>query len=158
DGFATLHELGAIDEDNELTNLGRDLARLPIDPRLGRMVLEASREACLPQVLIIAAALSVQDPRQRPLDKPEPADAAHAHFADVRSDFLAYINLWFAYQDQLKNLSSSKLRRWCKDSYLSYVRMREWADVHQQLRSIAHEALSVHTDHRRDRKWKTSDL
>jgi ATP-dependent helicase HrpA len=158
DGLATLHELGAIDADNQLTPLGRDLAKLPIDPRISRMVLEAVREGCLPQVLIIASALSIQDPRERPLDKQQPADEAHARFNDERSDFLGYLKLWLAFHDELERLSHSKLRKWCKDNFLSYVRMREWLDVHQQLRAMAHEVFSIHHNPRRVQKISPDEM
>ena len=139
DGFATLHELGAIDENNELTPLGRDLSRIPIDPKIARMILAARHEHVLDDVLVIAAALSVQDPRERPMDQQEPADAAHAQFRDPTSDFLGYLRLWDAYHEQAKHLSHSKLRKWCKENFLSYVRLREWHDIHQQLHQIAAE-------------------
>ncbi|HYO11127.1 MAG TPA: ATP-dependent RNA helicase HrpA [Tepidisphaeraceae bacterium] len=151
DGLQTLHELGAIDEQNQLTPLGRDLAKLPIDPRLGRMVLAAADERCLDQVLILAAVLSIQDPRERPMEKQEQADAAHARFADERSDFLGLLKLWVFYQAQKENLSHGKLRKACKENFVSYIRMREWDDVHSQLRTIAGEVLHLrhkrHFDH-----------
>jgi ATP-dependent helicase HrpA len=158
DGLSTLHELGAIDENNELTLLGRDLAKLPIDPRISRMVLEAVREGCLPQVLIIASALSIQDPRERPLDKQQAADEAHAKFSDERSDFLSFLKLWLTFHDQMEALPQSKLRKWCKDNFLSYVRLREWLDVHQQLRTMAHEVFSIHHNPRRVMKLSPDEL
>ncbi len=136
EGYRTLHELGAVDEGHELTPLGRELARLPIDPRLGRMILEAKRENCLGEVLIIAAALSIQDPRQRPPDAEAEADRAHAAFADEDSDFYSLINLWHFYQKQVKKLSNSQLRKCCRQNHLSYIRMREWQDVHRQLKDL----------------------
>jgi ATP-dependent helicase HrpA len=149
DGFQTLHELGAIDEKNELTPLGRDLSKLPIDPRVGRMILAAYDEQCVEQVLILAAALSTQDPRERPLDKQQQADAAHLRFADERSDFLGLLKLWTFYKAQEQHLSSNKLRRLCKESFLSFVRMREWDDIHQQLKALAGEVLHLrHPRHR----------
>jgi ATP-dependent helicase HrpA len=141
DGLATLHELGATDEKNELTELGRRLARLPIDPRLGRMILEAAREKCLDEVLIIVSALSIQDPRERPMDKQQAADSAHAKFQDERSDFLSLLKLWKFYREREKQLSHNKLRRLCRENFLSFIRMREWEDVHQQLRTMAFEVL-----------------
>ena len=151
DGLQTLHELGAVDDKDDLTPLGRDLARLPIDPRLGRMILAAADEKCLDQVLILAAVLSIQDPRERPLDKQEQADAAHAKFADERSDFLGLLKLWLFYEDLASHLSSNRLRKACKENFISYIRMREWDDVHQQLRSLAGEILHMrhkrHFDH-----------
>jgi len=136
DGYATLHELGAIDENNALTQIGRQLARLPVDPRIGRMILAAIEEQCLPEVLIIAAALSVPDPRQRPLDRADAADFKHARFKDENSDFLGLIRLWDYYHDRAQHLSRSQLRKLCRDEFLSYVHLREWHEVHQQLKQI----------------------
>jgi len=132
DGYALLAELGAVDEDNALTDLGRELARLPLDPRVGRMLIAARAEGCLEQLLVIAAALSVQDPRERPLAKQGAADARHARFADERSDFLALLKLW-------KLQGEQGLRRICRDNFLSYPRMREWRDVHLQLQNTVSE-------------------
>jgi len=139
DGYQTLHELGAIDIEYRLTELGRALARLPVDPRIGRMVLAAIDEGCLDEVLIIASALTVQDPRQRPMDQQEAADAAHAKWRDETSDFLSYLLLWKAYHEHAEHLSTSKLRKWCEGNFLSYVRLREWHDVHQQLKAMIGE-------------------
>ena len=139
DGYATLHELGAIDERNELTRIGHQLARLPVDPKLGRMVLAAIEEDCVEEVLIIASALAVQDPRERPMDKAAEADAAHAPFRDERSDFVSHLKLWHAFRDRQKHLSGSKLRTWCQASFISWVRMREWHDVHAQLKEVTGE-------------------
>jgi ATP-dependent helicase HrpA len=137
DGVRLLEELGAFDDRQRLTGLGRKLARLPVDPRLGRMVLEADRNGCLREVAVIAAALSIQDPRERPADRREQADALHARFADERSDFLAFLNLWHHLQEKQKELSSSQFRRMCRAEHLNYLRVREWQDVHQQLRRVA---------------------
>jgi ATP-dependent helicase HrpA len=139
DGFQTLHELGAIDEHNQITPLGLELSRLPIDPRIGRMILAAREENCLREVLIIAAALSVQDPRDRPMDKQEMADAAHAQFRDESSDFLAYLKLWEWYHERSRELSVNKLRRACQQNFLSFVRLREWRDIHHQLLELVEE-------------------
>jgi len=136
DGYETLRELGAFDEKDRLTDIGRRLARLPIDPRIGRMILAADAEGCLAEVLIIGAALSVQDPRERPMDQSDAADEAHGRFVDERSDFLTFLRLWQAYHEQKRHLSWSKLRRWCHEHFLSFLRMREWHDVHQQLRIL----------------------
>ncbi|MDH3452137.1 MAG: ATP-dependent RNA helicase HrpA, partial [Gammaproteobacteria bacterium] len=133
DGYRVLQELGALDTERRLTSLGRQLARLPVDPRLARIVLAGHRWGCLRETLIIAAALAIQDPRERPLDKTQAADQAHEAFTDRRSDFLAYLRLWEAYQAQRASLSSNGLRRWCREHYLSPLRMREWLDVHAQL-------------------------
>ncbi|HWE01002.1 MAG TPA: ATP-dependent RNA helicase HrpA [Tepidisphaeraceae bacterium] len=139
DGYATLHEIGAIDAEYQLTGIGRALARLPIDPRIGRMVLAAVDENCLKDVLIIASAMTVQDPRERPMDQQEAADAAHGQFRHESSDFLTYLNLWNAYHEQAQHLSTSKLRKWCQTNFLSFVRMREWNDIHQQLNALVTE-------------------
>ncbi len=139
DGYETLHELGAIDDNQQLTSIGRDLAKLPIDPRIGRMILAAGREGALAEVLIIAAALAIQDPRERPMAFADKADAAHEQFDDAAGDFISYLNLWHAWRDKKRHLSGSKLRRWCKESFVSFVRMREWEDVHAQLAELASE-------------------
>jgi ATP-dependent helicase HrpA len=132
DGYGLLAELGAVDEDNALTAVGRELARLPLDPRVGRMLVAARAEGCLEQLLVIAAALSVQDPRERPLAKQGAADERHARFADERSDFLTLLKLWKLQDEQ-------GLRRICRDNFLSYPRMREWRDVHLQLQGVVGE-------------------
>jgi ATP-dependent helicase HrpA len=132
DGYALLGELGAVDENNELTDIGRELARLPLDPRIGRMLVAARDEHCLEQLLVIAAALSVQDPRQRPMEQAPAADERHARFADERSDFLAFLKLW-------KVLEQPKLRRFCREHFLSAPRLREWRDVHRQLAATLEE-------------------
>jgi ATP-dependent helicase HrpA len=132
DGYALLAELGAVDERNALTAIGRELARLPLDPRIGRMLVAARDEGCLAETLVIAAALSVQDPRERPLEKAAAADERHARFADERSDFLAFLKLWKAFPD-------GPSRRECRENFLSYPRMREWRDVHRQLAEAVRE-------------------
>jgi len=127
DGYDLLAELGAVDEEKNLTSVGQELARLPLDPRVARMLVAARAEGCLAQVRIIAAALSVQDPRQRPLERAGAADERHARFADEQSDFLSLLKLW-------KLQDEPGLRRLCRDNFLSYPRMREWRDVHEQLK------------------------
>ncbi len=144
DGLDLLHELGAIDPSaresrNRLTPVGRQLSQLPLDPRLGRMVVEADRNGCLAEVLVITSALSIQDPRERPGDHRQAADARHARFADKDSDFAAYLNLWRHLRSQRKELSSNQFRRACRDDFLHYLRIREWQDVHAQLRQTARE-------------------
>ncbi len=139
DGYQTLLELGAVDERHELTPLGQSLARLPIDPRLGRMILAAIEENCLDEVLVIAAALAIQDPRDRPMDKQEQADAAHGRFRDEGSDFIALLKLWQFFQKQQGQLSHSRFRRMCRENFLSFTRLREWQDVHQQLHGTVGE-------------------
>ncbi|MBL9127411.1 MAG: DUF3418 domain-containing protein, partial [Verrucomicrobiales bacterium] len=144
-GYALLHELGALDEKRELTPLGRDLARLPIDPILGRMLLQSQREHATRELLIIASGLSIQDPRERPLDRREAADAAHRRFADSRSDFLTLLNLWNAVHDEWENLrTQNQRRRFCRDHFLSYTRMREWQDLYAQLHGALEDVASVH--------------
>jgi ATP-dependent RNA helicase HrpA len=142
DGVALLHELGAlepseVDGQRRLTPIGRRLAQLPVDPRLGRMVLEADRNGCLHEVLVIAAALSIQDPRERPVEQQQAADGAHARFADPTSDFLTYLNLWDYLAEQQDGNSSSAFRRLCKTEFLHYLRVREWQDLYGQLRQVA---------------------
>jgi ATP-dependent helicase HrpA len=153
-GYALLEELGAMDvgaalrsdgpgESGEkqpaaadvrvLTPLGRELARLPVDPTVGRMILQAREERALREVLAIAAGLSIQDPRERPLDKQQQADQAHRRFVHPDSDFLTLLNIWDAYHDQFETMTQAKLRRFCRDHFLSYTRMREWRDIHAQL-------------------------
>ncbi|MCW2667845.1 MAG: helicase [Frankiales bacterium] len=135
DGVQLLEELGAL-SDRGLTETGRRLAQLPLDPRLGRMVLEADRNGCLREVLVIAAALSIQDPRERPSDKQQAAAEMHARFKDETSDFLAYLSLWEYLREQQRELSSSAFRRLCKREFLSWLRIREWQDLHSQLRRV----------------------
>lgn len=133
-GYHLLLELGALDEDRQLTQLGHDLARLPIDPTLGRMVLRARHEHATRELLIIAAGLSIQDPRERPLDQKDAAAAAHKRFGDPRSDFLALLNIWNAVHEEWETLRTQNQRRkFCKTHFLSYLRMREWQDLHAQL-------------------------
>ncbi|GAA4696749.1 ATP-dependent helicase [Phytohabitans rumicis] len=148
DGVDLLHELGAL-EDGRLTKLGRRLAQLPIDPRLGRMVLEAERNGCVHEVLVISAALSIQDPRERPTDKQQAADERHARFVDKESDFAAYLNLWRYVEEQQKALSSSQFRRMCRTEFLNYLRVREWQDLHGQLRQAVKPAKAPPADAQR---------
>ena len=131
DGYALLEELGAVDEEKVLTGVGRELAHLPLDPRVARMLVAARAEGCLAQVLVIAAALSVQDPRERPLERAAAADERHAKFADERSDFLAFLKLW--------KLFEGKLEKSCRENFLSIPRMREWRDIHAQLETTLAE-------------------
>jgi ATP-dependent helicase HrpA len=122
-----------------LTPIGRELARLPVDPTVGRMILQARTEKALREVLVIAAGLSIQDPRERPLDKQQQADAAHRRFAHPDSDFLTLLNIWETYHDEFEQLTQAKLRRFCRDHFLSYTRMREWRDIHAQLLDVLEE-------------------
>jgi ATP-dependent helicase HrpA len=134
DGYKLLFELGAVDKRHRISKLGRQLARLPIDPRLGRMLIEGHRQGVLAEVLIITSSLAIQDPRERPQDKREAADKMLAEFSDERSDFLTRLNIWTSFHEQSRHLSHNKLRRWCRDHFLSYLRMREWLSLHKQLR------------------------
>jgi ATP-dependent helicase HrpA len=122
-----------------LTPMGRELARLPVDPTVGRMILQARAEKALREVLVIAAGLSIQDPRERPLDKQQQADAAHRRFVHLDSDFLTLLNIWETYHDEFEQLTQAKLRRFCRDHFLSYTRMREWRDIHAQLLDVLEE-------------------
>ena len=133
DGYKLLEELGAVDASGKMTAIGRNLARLPIDPRLGRMVLAGSERNCLAEILVIASALAVQDPRERPADKQQQSDQSHARFRHPKSDFIAWLNLWRYYEEQRQELSQNQLRKLCKREYFSYMRMREWRDIHIQL-------------------------
>ncbi|MGH8199668.1 MAG: ATP-dependent RNA helicase HrpA [Steroidobacteraceae bacterium] len=133
DGVRLLEELQAMSGERRVTRLGRQIAALPVDPRLGRMLLAASRQRCLAEMLVIAAFLETQDPRERPADAAQQADAKHAPFADARSDFLTVLNLWRAFAEQAAALSGSQLRKWCREHFLSFLRMREWLDLHTQL-------------------------
>ncbi|MDP2640615.1 MAG: ATP-dependent RNA helicase HrpA, partial [Betaproteobacteria bacterium] len=140
DGYALLAELNAVDDDKELTETGRQLARLPLDPRIGRMILAAKGEGCLAEVLVIAAALSVPDPRDRPLERAQAADEAHKKFNDEKSDFLAFLKLWKFFEEALAHRKSGrKLREACHASFLSFNRMREWRDIHAQLKELVAE-------------------
>ncbi|NUT45557.1 MAG: ATP-dependent RNA helicase HrpA [Thermoactinospora sp.] len=134
DGVNLLHELGAFDAEGSITAVGRKLAQLPVDPRLARMVLEADKNGCLREVMVIVAALSIQDPRERPADKQQQADEKHRRFADPESDFLTYLNLWNYVREKQKELSSSAFRRLCKAEFLNYLRVREWQDIYSQIR------------------------
>ena len=139
DGVQLLQELGAFDGDGEITPLGRRLAQLPVDPRLGRMILAAESENCVREILVVAAALAIPDPRERPADKEEAARQKHARFSDENSDFLSYVNLWRYLRDQRKERSGSSFRRMCREEFLHYLRIREWQDLTGQLRSIARD-------------------
>ncbi|WP_345793135.1 ATP-dependent RNA helicase HrpA [Thauera sp. JM12B12] len=145
DGYALLAELGAVtdDEARQLTPIGSELAKLPLDPRIGRMILAARDRGALAELLVIAAALSVQDPRERPQDSPGAADQAHAKFRggeqDEKSEFLWYWHLWKAWDEVQRHESSSKQKAWCKKNFLNYMRMREWRDVFAQLHTLCAE-------------------
>ncbi|MFF2012578.1 ATP-dependent RNA helicase HrpA [Streptomyces sp. NPDC058195] len=155
DGIQLLQELGALEQGEKvpekvpeegkgegrkgqrLTPLGRKLSQLPVDPRLARMVIEADRNGCVREVMVIASALSIQDPRERPAEKQTQADQQHARFKDETSDFLAFLNLWRYIREQQKERGSSSFRRMCKQEYLNFLRIREWQDIYSQLRTVA---------------------
>ena len=140
DGFQVLLELGAVNERNELTKIGEQMARLPVDPKVSRMLLAAQKHACMAEMLVIVAALSIQDPRERPLEAREAANKAHERFTDKQSDFLAYLNIWDSFQrERERGLSNKQLVQWCHQYFLSHLRMREWRELHQQLVQIATE-------------------
>jgi ATP-dependent helicase HrpA len=140
DGYQLLNELGAVDDDNALTPLGRELARLPLDPRVGRMILAARDQQALREVLVIASALSVQDPRDRPIEAQEQADQAHRRFADERSEFLQWLRIWTWFEDAVAHKKSNRqLIDACRQNFLSHLRLREWRDVHSQLLTVVRE-------------------
>jgi ATP-dependent RNA helicase HrpA len=136
DGVKLLEELGAL-ADRKLTPLGRQLAQLPVDPRLARMVIEADRQDCVAEVMVIAAALSIQDPRERPVDKQQQADEKHARFIDKESDFFTLLNLWRYLRERQQELSGNQFRKLCRTEFLNYLRVREWQDIYAQLRQVA---------------------
>ncbi|MDX1443379.1 MAG: ATP-dependent RNA helicase HrpA [Gammaproteobacteria bacterium] len=133
DGYRLLAELQAVDDDRNITKLGREIAKLPVDPRLARILLAAAEHHCLRDVLVIIAVLAIQDPRERPMEKAQAADNAHAEFDNKDSDFLTFITLWNAWKKAQKEKSGSQLRKWCKENFLAFMRMREWQDIHRQL-------------------------
>ncbi|MGW6456817.1 ATP-dependent RNA helicase HrpA [Streptomyces sp. NPDC055078] len=150
DGVQLLQELGAFDAAQKdprkkLTPLGRKLSQLPVDPRLARMVVEADKNGCVREVMVIAAALSIQDPRERPAEKQTQADQQHARFKDETSDFLAFLNLWRYVREQQKERGSSSFRRMCKQEYLNFLRIREWQDIYAQLRQVA-KSMGIHVN------------
>jgi ATP-dependent helicase HrpA len=148
DGYQLLAELGAIDETSkELTPVGRELAKLPLDPKIGRMILAARQYGCLKEMLVIAAALSVQDPRDRPQEQAGAADQAHSKWKDERSEFLSWLKMWTAADEVWKHESTNKQRQWCRHEFLSWLRVREWRDVHGQLHTMC-------TEH----EWRENEL
>ncbi|MBC7697003.1 MAG: ATP-dependent RNA helicase HrpA [Bacteroidia bacterium] len=140
DGYQLLQELGAVDSRRQITETGLQLAKLPLDPRVGRMILAAKRESCLNEILIIASVLSIQDPRERPMDKREAADNAHAKFAGEGSDFMSYLKLWDFFDNALKTKKSNKdLLNQCHSNFLSFLRLKEWRELHGQIKQITDE-------------------
>ena len=147
DGYQLLEELGAVDEGNQLTTVGRELAKLPLDPKIGRMIISGRDQGALREVLIIAAALSVQDARERPAEQAASADQAHAKWKDEKSEFLFYLKLWAAADQVWSHESSAKQRQWCRQNFVSWLRLREWRDIHGQLHAVCAE-----------HGWKESEL
>lgn len=139
DGYKLLQELQAVDEQRKITPVGRQLARIPLDPRLGRMLIAAQEHKALAEMLVITSGLSIQDPRERPLDKRQAADEKHAQWADEQSDFQMLLNLWQGFEEQREALSQSQLRKYCLKEFLSYRRLREWRETHRQLLLISKE-------------------
>jgi ATP-dependent helicase HrpA len=143
DGKNSLHEVNALDKSGKLTDTGRRLAKLPTDPKLARMLLEADKQHCLTEVAIIVSALSIQDPREKPADKMQQADTKHTAFRVDDSDFLTLLNIWKVYEEQKKHLSNNKIRKYCRDNFLSYMRMREWHDIHSQIMQVIKGELKL---------------
>lgn len=139
DGYTLLNELAAVNDRGNLTPVGKELARLPVDPRIGRMIIAANRQKALYEVLIIASALSIPDPRERPQDKQQAATEKHAQDKDKESDFLAFFNLWQRFEEQRQELTQNRLRKYCKTEFLNFMRMREWRDIHRQLHLMCQE-------------------
>ena len=134
DGWQQLAELGAVDDERKLTAIGRSMARLPIDVKLARMLVSAQRHGCLHQMLVIASFLGIQDPRERPADARAAADNAHAQFADAKSEFVGILKLWDAYRQAHEELTQSQLRKWADKHFLGFLRLREWRELHRQLK------------------------
>ena len=143
DGKTMLHEVNALDKEGRLTEVGKQLAKLPTDPKLARMLLAAAENHCLTEVAIIVSALSIQDPREKPADKMQQADAKHAIFRHEESDFLTLLNIWNVFEEQKKHLSNNKLRKYCRDQFLSYIRMKEWFDIHAQIIQVVKGELKL---------------
>jgi len=136
DGLTSLQEVNALDKAGKLTPVGQQLAKLPVDPKLARMLIAANDLSCLSEVAIIVSGLSVRDPREKPADKMQQADSKHAEFIAEGSDFLSFINIWNTFEERKKHLSNNQLRKWCKQKFLSYVRLKEWQDVHTQILQV----------------------
>ena len=139
DGWQQLSELGAIDADRKLTTIGRTMARLPVDVKLARMLIAAHKHGCLREMLVIASFLGIQDPRERPSDQRGAADAAHAEFADPKSEFVGIVKLWDAYRVAHEDLTQSQLRKWADKHFLGFLRLREWRELHRQLKLLCDE-------------------
>lgn len=139
DGYRLLQELKAVDDDRRVTSLGKQIAALPVDPRLARMLMAAGHHNCVTEMLVLSAFLASQDPRERPSDAQQQADQRHATYADPRSDFVTILNLWKLFNDQSAALSGNQLRKWCRENFLSFLRMREWQELYRQLGDIVEE-------------------
>ncbi|UHQ54754.1 ATP-dependent RNA helicase HrpA [Microbulbifer sp. YPW16] len=139
DGYKLLEELQAVDSRGRVKPLGRALSRLPLDPQLGRMLLAAGEQGCLRELMVIVSALAVQDPRERPAEKRQAADEKHRQWRHEKSDFLSFVQLWDGFEAQRQELSQNQLRKWCQKNFLSWLRMREWRDIHHQLRVASRE-------------------
>ncbi|TWI02754.1 ATP-dependent helicase HrpA [Luteimonas cucumeris] len=139
DGWQQLHELGAIDVERKLTATGRTMSRLPVDVKLARMLVAAQAQGCLHEMLAIASFLGIQDPRERPADQRAAADNAHAQFADLKSEFVGILKLWEAYREAHEAMTQSRLRKWCEKHFLGFLRMREWRELHRQLKLVCEE-------------------
>ena len=143
DGLTSLQEVNALDKSGKLTPTGQKLAKLPVDPKLARMLIAAEEMSCLSEVAIIVSGLSIQDPREKPADKMQQADTKHAEFVAEGSDFLSFINIWNTFEERKKHLSNNQLRKWCKQHFLSYVRLKEWHDVHTQILQVVKGELKL---------------
>ncbi len=139
DGYRLLQELKAVDDSRRVTSLGRQVASLPVDPKLARMLIAAGHHRCVAEMLVLTAFLASQDPRERPSDAQQQADQRHATYADPRSDFVTILNLWKLFNEQSAALSGNQLRKWCRENFLSFLRMREWQELHRQLGDIVEE-------------------
>lgn len=139
DGFHLLSEIQAVDRHRKITRLGKDIARFPVDLRLARMIVAAGRSGCLREVLVITSALSVQDPRERPHEHQQAADEAHKSYWHEQSDFMTLVNIWESFEEQRQKLTQNQLRKYCRKKFLSYIRMREWREVHRQLHLMSRD-------------------
>jgi ATP-dependent helicase HrpA len=157
DGYKLLQELQALDQHNRLTPLGRQIASIPSDPRLGKMLMTAVDKGCVAELLVIVSALSIQDPRERPQEKQQAADQAHSQFKDIDSDFVSFLHLWHEYEIQRDQLSSNQLKRYCQKNYLSFNRMREWREIHRQLYLVMKELQLVKEHTASSSFWATTD-
>lgn len=147
DGYQLLTELGAVNQNRQITNIGKQLVRFPVDPRIARMLIAANRYGSLTELLIIASALTIQDPRERPLDKQQAADEKHQAYIHEDSDFLSFVNLWNSIEEQRQEMSSNQFRKYCKKYFLNYLRIREWRDLHRQLLLVCRDMkLSLNSE------------